>query len=127
MKKKKIIILTVILIIAAIIVGIVVSNRKKYGIIEIERAVATFTDASLEYIIEDENIVKFNHMDTKSNRSKDELGGEYQEIYYFEGLKEGETNIMFIIRDGAGNVSEKYEYNMVVDKNLNVKVISNND
>lgn len=123
MKKKVLIIFIIcVLLIAIIATCILVRKNKKYGVIEIERSVATFTDSELEYVIEDESILIFDHLETKSNRNKDELGGTYKQIYYFTGKKEGITYVTFKIKDGYGNISEKYEYEVTVDKNLYVSV-----
>ena len=133
MKNK---ILKVLVIIGAIavtlyfigfIIGIISAIKKnpktnKYGIIEIEMGIATFTDNSLEYEIEDENIIKFDHKETKSNAKKNEVGGTKNEQYYFVGVNEGSTNVKFIKKDGHNEISGKYEYKVMVDKNLKVKV-----
>ena len=97
-------------------------NEKKYGIIEIEMGIATFTDNSLEYEIDDENVIKFDHKETKSNTKKNEVGGTKNEQYYFVGVNEGSTNVKFIKRDGNNEISGKYEYKLIVDKNLKVEV-----
>ena len=96
---------------------------KKYGKVEMERSAGTFTDSELEYVIDDENILNFDHVETKSNIKKNEVGGSYKEIYYFTGKKEGKTNITFTIKDGHGDIFEQHTYEASVDRNLNVKII----
>ena len=133
MKNK---ILKILAIIAAIavtlyligfIIGIISSIKKnpktnKYGIIEMEKATSTFTHAYIEYFIEDESIVKFDHMETKDETKKDVLGGTSKELYYFAGVNTGKTNIIFRIKDGHEDITEQYEYEVNVDKNLKVNI-----
>lgn len=125
--KKMMMILLTLLVICMIIVASVIGvnqNRKKYGIIEIERGIATATDNIIEYEIEDENIIKFDHMENKRDTKKNEkeLGGTKKEQYYFVGVNEGSTYIRFTKKSDDGRVSDTCEYEVKVDKNLNVKI-----
>ena len=125
MKKKTIILSILIMVCVVTIISVIIclnNNKKKYGIIEIVMGIATATDRSLEYEIEDENVIKFDHKETKSNAKKDEVGGTKKEQYYFVGINEGSTKVTFIKKDIGGEISGEYEYEVTVDKNLNVKV-----
>ena len=117
-------ILSVVLVIIVIVgmMFMLTGCGKKYGKIEIKRSVGTFTDAELEYVIEDESILNFDHMETKSNIKKVEVGGSYKEIYYFTGKKEGTTNVKFTIKDGRGDVFEEHNYEVSVNKDFGIQV-----
>lgn len=115
-----------IALLIAIMLGmmfLITGCSKKYGKIEIERSAGTFTDCELEHVIDNENILNFDYVETKSSIKNNELGGSYKEIYYFTGKREGKTNITFTIKDGNGDIFEQYTYEASVDKNLNVKIL----
>ena len=120
--KKKVLNLAIIFTILISAMVMLTGCGKKYGKIEIKRSAGTFTDAELEYVIEDESILNFDHMETKSNIKKDEVGGSYKEIYYFTGKKEGTTHVKFTIKDGRGDVFEEHNYEVSVNKDLDIQV-----
>ena len=79
-----------------------------------------------EYEIEDESIVKF----VKSYVVKDEnkggiVGAPVYTKYVFEGIKEGETTIIFkYVNFTSGEVTGEKKHKVKVDKDKNISVIS---
>lgn len=118
---KKIVI-GVISLICIIGIGLglsIFNNSRKYGKIKTTESGGTIT--SWTYTILDPSIVKLSHIETKSKSKKDEVGNSYEKIYYFEGIKEGKTKIRFTYGD-SGFILKYTEYEVIVDKDLNVKV-----
>ena len=113
----------IMVVLVGMIFGLAGCGDNKLGKIKIETGIATWTDVEVKYYIEDERIVKFDHIEDKIRKKEGELGGKKIQNYWFKGLQEGKTKIRFEILDGNGEVSSEQIYEIKVDKRLNVTIV----
>ena len=119
MKKKILIIIIALLLIIAAVVLILKSFCGW------EDKITLITNGGVpynwEYTIEDSEVATFDRMDSKA---KNELaGGEIENTYYFAGLKEGTTTIIFEYKNITdGSIDKTKKFKVKVDKDLKVKV-----
>ena len=99
-----------------------VDNNKTTKTAEVVQSLAGGIPYSWEYKIADASIAKFK--ETKEQSSDSEMtGGAESTSYIFEGLKEGKTTITFELKSVFDDsVEETKNYNVVVDKNLNITI-----
>lgn len=125
MKHKKYIICSIIALLI-LIIGLMViacSRKKEFD----DRAVIELSTNggvpySWEYTIEDENIVKLDDKDSKEKNSTT-AGGPVKLMYYFKGIKEGNTTITFNYKNITNDtIDETKVYSVIVDKKLKIKI-----
>ena len=110
---------TIIIIIIIIILFILLNKKNDNEIVLITHGGVPY---NWEYTIEDTSIVKFKEMMSVS-KSIGTVGGEVEEHYIFEGLKEGKAKINFIYKNITDNSIEKtINYEVIVDKNMKITI-----
>ena len=79
-----------------------------------------------EYEIKDNSICELANIKSKGEKTKKPIcGGNIENIYTFKGIKSGKTIILFkLINIADNNISEVDEYNIEVDKNNNIILLS---
>lgn len=79
-----------------------------------------------EYEIKDNTICEFVESKSVGEKTKVPIcGGKVETTYIFKGLKEGKTKIIFKLVNFADNyLSEINEYNIEVDKDNNITLLS---
>ena len=122
-KKKKIIIAVVAAVLAiGVIVLIAINVNKKTGPKRLELTFSSNsgTPYSWKYEIEDTSIVQCTDRQSKElNPGAD--GGEVRIHYFFKGLKEGTTTIIFkYVNSIDENVEKEEKYIVVVDRDNNI-------
>lgn len=81
----------------------------------------------MAYVILDENIIKHKTIESEdTSKYKNMQGYSVETLYYFEGLKEGKTEI-WVIDMFPGEIQTIFRYEIHVDSNLNAKVVSTSD
>lgn len=77
-----------------------------------------------EYEIKDESVVEFDRKETVGEKGNDKIcGGPITINYYFKGLKEGKTKIIFKYVNFADNYTDSVEeYNVIVDKDNSIRL-----
>ena len=76
------------------------------------------------YVILDENIIKYKTSEKEDDsKYKDDVGYSLDVEYYFEGIKEGNTEI-WVIDLNPGETRSIIKYEISVDSNLNAKIIN---
>ena len=79
-----------------------------------------------EYEIENKEICEFVKFKKQGEKTKRPIcGGSIEKTYYFKGIKEGTTKIIFKHINFADNyLSEINEYTIEVDSKLNISILS---
>ena len=79
-----------------------------------------------EFEIEEEDICQYVKKEIEGEKTKEPIcGGKIETIYYFKGIKEGTTKIIFKYKNFADNyISQIEEYKVVVDNQLKIKIDS---
>ena len=100
-------------------------KNKKSKKLEISYKMSSGIPFKWEYEIIDETIVEFVKKEVKGEKTKRPIcGGPITIYYYFKGLKEGKTKIVFKLVNLTNNSLEKEEeYNISVDEKLNIALI----
>ena len=129
MNKYFYVIILVILIVSLFFVfkGIKTNNNKKIDFTYKLNAGIPFKRV---YEIEDESIVSFvNSSIVKDENTNGKVGASVYTKYVFKGLKEGETTITFKVVSITGEYedSDIEVHKIKVDKDLNIKVIGENN
>lgn len=129
MNKYFYVIILVILIISLFFVfkGIKTNNNKEIDFTYKLNAGIPFKRV---YEIEDESIVSFvNSSIVKDENTNGKVGASVYTKYVFKGLKEGETTITFKVVSITGEYedSDIEVHKIKVDKDLNIKVIGENN
>lgn len=76
------------------------------------------------YMILDEDIVKYKYSESEDDsKYKDVLGYTLNVNYYFEGIKEGKTEI-WVMDIYPGQINSIVKYEVSVDNNLNAKIVN---
>jgi hypothetical protein len=129
MNKYFYVIILVILIVSLFFVfkGIKTNNNKEIDFTYKLNAGIPFKRV---YEIEDESIVSFvNSSIVKDENTNGKVGASVYTKYVFKGLKEGETTITFKVVSITGEYedSDIEVHKIKVDKDLNIKVIGENN
>ena len=100
-------------------------KRKNSKKLEIKYNINSGIPFKWEYEILDNDIVEFINKKTVGEKTKEPIcGGSLTIYYYFKGIKKGNTVMKFRLINFADNYIEREEeYNISVDKNLNLKII----
>ena len=81
----------------------------------------------MTYVILDENILKYKTTEREdTSKYKDVVGYSVSEEHYFEGVKEGKTEI-WVFDMFPGEIQTIFKYEISVDNNLNAKVVNTSD
>ena len=102
-------------------------NKKTNSkLIEIKYEISSGIPFKWEYEIENNKICEFVKKESKAEKTKVPIcGGNVEKIYYFKGLKKGNTTIFFKCINFADNYQSAIdEYKVNVDDNLNINIIS---
>ena len=101
-------------------------RKKDPTILEIKYNTSSGIPFKWEWEVEDKTICSLVKCSSKGEKTKDPIcGGKVETTYYFKGLKQGTTKIIFKYMNIADNyLSETNEYTVTVDQNLKVKLIS---
>ncbi len=105
----------------------VLDPNKEYAQIYISDNGSTLNHKT--YVILDEDILKFKTTDSDEEdekKYKDVEGYTTSIKYYFEGIKEGKTEI-WVVDMFPGQIERTTKYEISVDSNLNAKIISSSD
>ncbi len=102
------------------------NRKKKENLFEIKYEMSSGIPFKWEHEIEDKEICEFVKKEVTGEKTKEPIcGGPIEITYYFKGLKEGTTKIIFKYINFADNyVSEINEYQISVDKELIITLIS---
>ena len=126
-RRKKVIIIAIITIIIAIIIcgGIMNYFSRKNN----KGSIILSTSAGIPYEWEcklvDKDIATIEHKYTK-DMEPDVDGGEIQIRYVIKGIKKGKTKFICNYREiGSDYAVETNMYDVIVDKDLNIKIINN--
>lgn len=99
------------------------SKKKRPGTVEMSFSSFDGSGTSFDVIIDDPDIVKYDSERKYRKKNHKKLkGARYDEIFTFEGLKEGETLVTIIKESGVDDEFEKH-YTATVDKKLKVKLV----
>lgn len=127
--EKNSMIKTIVVVILAVVASIAMilanqNNGKKE--VEITMTINAGIPFKWEYKIKDKSVVKFVKQYVKEDNNNDGIvGAEVSTNYVFKGLKEGKTEVVFkevSITDGS--VVKEETYILKVDKNKNIKIVS---
>ena len=119
-------IVVVILAVVASIAMIIANQDKGDKQIELTMTINAGIPYKWEYKIKDTKIVKFVKQYVVEDKNTDGMvGAEVSTNYVFEGLKEGETEVVFrkVSLDGQ-DVAKEETYTLKVDKNKNIEIVS---
>ena len=102
------------------------NKKEENNTLEIKYDISSGIPFRWEYEIEDKEICEFVESNSQGEKAKEPIcGGKVYTTYIFKGLKEGKTKIIFKLINFADDyLSEINEYNIEVDKNHKIALIS---
>lgn len=127
MKKISVLVLTLFALVSMFSCNL---RGKEFGsgkVMALEFSTNPSTGYGWEYSFEggDAEVV-FDREETKLNENNALMGAPHNVVYYFRATKEGTKNLTFVYRQPwtGGEVAYDVVYELVVDKNLNIKCLS---